>query len=77
MKHDFKQIEKKWQKKWEQAKVFECDVRKKAKKFYVMEMFPYPSATGLHLGHALNYTIGDILARFKRMHGLVFSWRQL
>jgi len=66
---NFKAIEKKWQKKWEQEKVFEADVQKKGKKFYVMEMFPYPSALGLHLGHTLNYTIGDILARFKRMRG--------
>ena len=69
MKYNFSKIEKKWQKKWEQAKVFEVDVKKKGKKFYLMEMFPYPSAQGLHLGHALNYTIGDILARFKRMSG--------
>jgi len=69
MSYNFKKIEKKWQKKWEREKVFEVDVKKKSKKFYLMEMFPYPSALGLHLGHALNYTIGDILARFKRMNG--------
>jgi len=54
-------------------KIFEVDISKKfvpkRPKFYLMEMFPYPSALGLHLGHALNYTIGDILARFKRMNG--------
>jgi len=69
MEYNFKKIEKKWQKKWAEKKVFEVDVQKKEKKFYLMEMFPYPSALGLHLGHALNYTIGDILARFKRMNG--------
>ena len=69
MKHNFTDIEKKWQKKWEQAKIFKVSEDKKKKKFYVLEMFPYPSALGLHLGHALNYTIGDILARFKRMNG--------
>jgi len=66
---DFRKIEKKWQKKWEEKKVFEVKENSKRKKYYIMEMFPYPSALGLHLGHALNYTIGDILARFKRMKG--------
>ncbi|MBR9701924.1 class I tRNA ligase family protein [Candidatus Pacearchaeota archaeon] len=69
MKYNFKAIEKKWQKKWEKEKVFKVKGDKSKKKFYIMEMFPYPSALGLHLGHALNYTIGDILARFKRMNG--------
>ncbi len=71
MKYNFKKLEKKWQRKWEQEKVFWVDVQQKSKKkkFYLMEMFPYPSALGLHLGHVLNYTIGDILARFKRMKG--------
>ena len=64
-----KQIESKWQKKWEQEKVFQTKKNSKKKKFYVLEMFPYPSALGLHMGHALNYTIGDIYARFKRMRG--------
>ncbi len=67
---DFKQIEKKWQEKWEKNKVFITKGGKdKQKKFYVLEMFPYPSGSGLHMGHALNYTIGDICARFKRMSG--------
>lgn len=64
---DFFKIEKKWQGKWEKAKVFKTKTG--GKKFYVLEMFPYPSASGLHMGHALNYTIGDIYARFKRMQG--------
>lgn len=66
---DFKKIEKKWQTRWEKAKVFEVVEDKKKKKFYVLEMFPYPSGSGLHMGHAFNYTIGDIYARFKRMSG--------
>ena len=66
---DFAKIEKKWQKKWEEQKVFEAKESDVKKKFYVLEMFPYPSATGLHMGHALNYTIGDIFTRFKRMQG--------
>ncbi|MBU4070241.1 MAG: leucine--tRNA ligase [Nanoarchaeota archaeon] len=69
MKYDFKKIEKKWQKKWEQEKVFEVEVEKRKKKYTIIEMFPYPSGEGLHMGHALNYTIGDVFARFKRMKG--------
>ncbi|MBI2043598.1 leucine--tRNA ligase [Candidatus Pacearchaeota archaeon] len=67
MAYNFKQIGKKWQKKWEEKKVFEA--KEKGKKFYVLEMYPYPSGTGLHMGHAFNYTIGDVYARFKRMQG--------
>src|SRR3989339_1185749 len=65
---DFLKLEKKWQKKWEDSKVFKVKDNKK-KKFYCLEMFPYPSGSGLHMGHAFNYTIGDIQARFKRMQG--------
>ena len=71
MEVDFKAIEKKWQKKWEDEEIFHVlnfDKSKK-EKYYLLEMFPYPSGEGLHMGHALNYTIGDIYARFKRMHG--------
>jgi leucyl-tRNA synthetase len=66
---NFAKIESKWQKKWEEKKIFEVKEDKNKKKFYVLEMFPYPSGSGLHMGHALNYTIGDIFARFKRMNG--------
>jgi leucyl-tRNA synthetase len=66
---DFKAIEEKWQKKWEDSKIFEAEDGSKKKKFYVLEMFPYPSGSGLHMGHAWNYSIGDIFARFKRMRG--------
>lgn len=65
---NFKRIENKWQGRWERGRVFEVKEGGK-KKYYVLEMFPYPSASGLHMGHALNYTIGDIYARFKRMNG--------
>jgi leucyl-tRNA synthetase len=68
-KVDFGKIEQKWQKKWEEAKVFEANRDEKKKKFYVLEMFPYPSGAGLHMGHAFNYIIGDIFARFKAMQG--------
>ncbi len=65
---NFKAIESKWQKSWQDKKAFEIKAGKR-KKFYCLEMFPYPSGSGLHMGHALNYTIGDIYARFKRMQG--------
>ncbi|MFA6088766.1 MAG: leucine--tRNA ligase [Candidatus Woesearchaeota archaeon] len=66
---EFLDIEKKWQKKWDDSKVFKADDNSSKKKFYCLEMFPYPSGSGLHMGHALNYTIGDVYARFKRMTG--------
>src|SRR3989344_5320723 len=79
---DFLKLEKKWQKKWEDSKVFKVKDNKK-KKFYCLEMFPYPSGSGLHMGHAFNYTIGDIQARFKRMQGfnvlypISYDWNKL
>jgi len=69
MGYEFEKIEKKWQKEFEKEKPFDAVEKSKKPKFYNLEMFPYPSGDGLHLGHALNYTIGDILARFKRMVG--------
>ena len=70
MVFNFAKIEKKWQTEWEKKKTFVVSEKKGKKKFYVLEMFPYPSAYGLHMGHAFNYTIGDIYARFMRMQGL-------
>jgi len=66
---DFDSVQKKWQEKWEDKGVFKVSEDPKKKKFYCLEMFPYPSGSGLHMGHAFNYTIGDIYARFKRMNG--------
>ncbi len=68
---DFQSIEKKWQERWQKERVFEVHENKRSveKKLYVLEMFPYPSGSGLHMGHAFNYTIGDIYARYKRMQG--------
>jgi len=68
-KYNFKAIEKKWQEKWEKAKIFQAKENSKKKKFYVLEMYPYPSGSGLHMGHAFNYTVGDVFARMKRMQG--------
>ena len=66
---NFKKLEEKWQKRWEKEKAFKTDDSSKKPKYYCLEMFPYPSGDGLHMGHAWNYTIGDILARFKKMQG--------
>ncbi|MBS3134134.1 class I tRNA ligase family protein [Candidatus Woesearchaeota archaeon] len=65
---NFKEIEQKWQKKWEQAEIFHVKEDKNKKKYFCLEMYPYPSSSGLHMGHALNYSIGDIYSRFKRMN---------
>jgi leucyl-tRNA synthetase len=66
--YDPQKIEAKWQKRWEEARVFECEVDPHRPKYYVLEMLPYPSGT-LHMGHMRNYTIGDVVARVKRMRG--------
>ncbi len=65
---NFSQIEKKWQDAWEKSKIFKAEDNK-GKKYYVLEMYPYPSASFLHVGHVRNYTIGDVFARYKRMNG--------
>ena len=67
-RYNFKVIEKKWQKYWADNNFFKSEVIKNKKKFYCLEMFPYPSGN-IHMGHVRNYTIGDVLARFKAMQG--------
>lgn len=62
-------IEQKWQKKWEDSKIFCCKIDSKKKKFYALSMFPYPSGSGLHIGHLASYTPTEIIARFKRAQG--------
>jgi len=69
MEYKFSKIEKKWQAKWEKEKIFEVKEDLKKKKFYVLDMFPYPSGAGLHIGHAFVFSLGDIFARFKRLQG--------
>ena len=67
-RYDFKEIEKKWQKYWEENKCFKTEEDESKKKYYCLEMFPYPSGK-LHMGHVRNYSIGDVVARFKKMEG--------
>jgi leucyl-tRNA synthetase len=62
------QVEAKWQRRWEEDRLFEAEPDPSRKKYYVLEMLPYPSGT-LHMGHMRNYTIGDVVARYKRMSG--------
>ena len=69
MTYDFREIEAKWQKYWEQHRTFKVENSVDMPKFYVLDMFPYPSGAGLHVGHPLGYIASDIYARFKRHKG--------
>jgi leucyl-tRNA synthetase len=69
MDYQFKDIEKKWQKFWADNETFKAEDKSTKPKYYVMDMFPYPSGAGLHVGHPLGYIASDIFARYKRLKG--------
>ena len=67
--YNFREIEKKWQKQWVDDKTYKVTEDENKKKYYVLNMFPYPSGAGLHVGHPLGYIASDIYARYKRLQG--------
>src|SRR6478735_8006041 len=67
--YDFRSREKYWQKYWEENKTFNAEVNTSKPKYYALDMFPYPSGAGLHVGHPLGYIASDIISRFKRIKG--------
>ena len=69
MEYNHKDIESRWQQRWRDEKTYKCEIDKSKKKFYVLDMFPYPSGAGLHVGHPLGYIASDIYSRFKRLQG--------
>jgi leucyl-tRNA synthetase len=69
MEYDFRNIEQKWQEEWRKRSTYKVEEDKAKKKFYVLDMFPYPSGAGLHVGHPLGYIASDIFARYKRHRG--------
>ena len=69
MEYNFRDIEKKWQKRWVEQKTYKVTEEPEKKKYYVLNMFPYPSGAGLHVGHPLGYIASDIYARYKRQQG--------
>ncbi len=69
MEYNFKEIESKWHKEWEERKIYRTEIDPSRPKFYVLDMFPYPSGAGLHVGHPLGYIASDIYTRYKRLCG--------
>src|SRR6056297_2343769 len=69
MEYSFREVEEKWQKIWEENNIYKVGIDPSKPKYYVLDMFPYPSGSGLHVGHPLGYIASDIFARFKRHQG--------
>ena len=69
MEYDFKKIEQKWQAFWAANQTFKAEIDPSKPKYYVLDMFPYPSGAGLHVGHPLGYIASDIYSRYKRLCG--------
>ena len=69
MEYNFREIEKKWHQQWVKDNTYKVTEDPNKQKFYVLNMFPYPSGAGLHVGHPLGYIASDIYARFKRLNG--------
>lgn len=69
MEYNFREIEPKWQNFWKENKTFKAEIREDKPKYYVLDMFPYPSGAGLHVGHPLGYIASDIFSRYKRLQG--------
>lgn len=69
MEYNYREIEAKWQKHWKESKIYKTEIENGKPKFYVLDMFPYPSGAGLHVGHPLGYIASDIYSRYKRQKG--------
>ena len=84
MEYKFQEIEKKWQQYWNENATYKVEIDESRPKFYVLDMFPYPSGAGLHVGHPLGYIASDIYSRYKRLKGfnvltclnsILFCWQ--